>query len=130
MRATADALLQLNMVVAKALSLGAAEDKVVDFLFDAADVTERAVTKDELQAAIEAEELPAGGHVHGPDCNHDHDHVAEAAPAKPKKAAAKKKVSAAAAPADAPAAEAEPAPAAPKKKPAAKKKAASADEAA
>jgi trigger factor len=106
------------------------EDKVVDFLFDAADVTERAVTKDELQAAIEAEELPAGGHVHGPDCNHDHDHVAEAAPAKPKKAAAKKKVSAAAAPADAPAAEAEPAPAAPKKKPAAKKKAASADEAA
>ena len=32
------------------------EDKVVDFLFDKAEVTERAVTKDELQAAIEAED--------------------------------------------------------------------------
>ncbi len=32
------------------------EDKVVDFLFDKADVTEREVTRDELQAAIEAEE--------------------------------------------------------------------------
>ncbi len=32
------------------------EDKVVDFLFDKAEVTERTVTKDELQAAIEAEE--------------------------------------------------------------------------
>ena len=32
------------------------EDKVVDFLFDKADVTDRKVTRDELQAAIEAEE--------------------------------------------------------------------------
>jgi trigger factor len=32
------------------------EDKVVDFLFDKAEVTERTVTRDELQAAIEAEE--------------------------------------------------------------------------
>lgn len=32
------------------------EDKVVDFLFDKAEVTEREVTRDELQAAIEAEE--------------------------------------------------------------------------
>jgi len=32
------------------------EDKVVDFLFDKADVTEREVTQDELQAAIEADE--------------------------------------------------------------------------
>ncbi|MFM5906285.1 MAG: trigger factor [Novosphingobium sp.] len=32
------------------------EDKVVDFLFDKAEVTERTVTKDELQAALEAEE--------------------------------------------------------------------------
>ncbi len=48
------------------------EDKVVDFLFDKAEVTEREVTQEELEAAIEAE---------------------EAAPAKPaakKKAAAKK----------------------------------------
>ncbi len=32
------------------------EDKVVDYLFDKADVTERTVTRDELQAAIEAED--------------------------------------------------------------------------
>ena len=35
------------------------EDKVVDFLFDKAEVTERTVTKDELQAAIEAEDTAA-----------------------------------------------------------------------
>ncbi len=51
------------------------EDKVVDFLFDKAAVTEREVTVEELQAAIEAEETP------------------EAVPA-PKKAPAKKKASA------------------------------------
>jgi trigger factor len=67
------------------------EDKVVDFLFDKAEVTTREVTVEELQAAIEADE------------------TAEAAPA-PKKAAAKKK---------APAKKAEEAPA--EEKPAAKK---------
>ncbi len=35
------------------------EDKVVDFLFDKAEITERTVTKDELQAAIEAEDTAA-----------------------------------------------------------------------
>ena len=35
------------------------EDKVVDFLFDKAEITERTVTREELQAAIEAEETPA-----------------------------------------------------------------------
>jgi trigger factor len=59
------------------------EDKVVDFLFDKAEVTEREVTRDELQAAIETED-GITGHVHGPDCDHDHG-------AKPaKKAVAKK----------------------------------------
>jgi trigger factor len=48
------------------------EDKVVDFLFDKAEVSEREVTKDELQAAIEAEES------------------APPPAAKPKKASAKK----------------------------------------
>ena len=111
------------------------EDKVVDFLFDTAEVTERTVTREELQAAIEAEEgsgiAAGGGHVHGPDCNHDHDHghdhPAEAAPAKPKKAPAKKKAAADAGPA--PEAAAEAAPAAPKKKAPAKKKVAIADQA-
>lgn len=35
------------------------EDKVVDYLFDKAEVTERKVTREELQAAIEAEETAA-----------------------------------------------------------------------
>ncbi len=61
------------------------EDKVVDFLFDKAAVTEREVTKDELQAAIEAEEE----HVHGPDCGHDHAHETKAATKAPAKKAAK-----------------------------------------
>ena len=85
------------------------EDKVVDFLFDKAEVTEREVTVEELQAAIEAED------------------TAEAAPA-PKKAAAKKKApakkeAAEEAPAKKPAAKkaAKPAEAAAEEKPAAKK---------
>jgi trigger factor len=61
------------------------EDKVVDFLFAKADITDRLVTKAELEAAIEAEEEDIG-HVHGPDCGHDH---GDAKP-KAKKAAAKK----------------------------------------
>lgn len=61
------------------------EDKVVDFLFDKAEITDREVTREELEAAIESED----GHVHGPDCGHDHDEKpAKKAPAK--KAAAKK----------------------------------------
>jgi trigger factor len=84
------------------------EDKVVDYLFGKAEVSERAVTRAELEAAIEAEE----GHVHGPGCGHDHGDEA-----KPKKAAAKKTAKAKA-PAEAPAAKAKPA-----KKSAAKKKA-------
>lgn len=56
------------------------EDKVVDFLFGKAEVTERASTREELEADLESEE----GHVHGPGCGHDH---AAAKPAKAKKAA-------------------------------------------
>ncbi|MDZ7587798.1 MAG: trigger factor, partial [Parasphingorhabdus sp.] len=92
------------------------EDKVVDFLFDKAEVSDRTVTRAELEAAIEAE-----------------DEAMEKSPA-PKKAAAKKpatKKAPAKAPAEKPAAEAKPK-AAPKKaapakadaKPAAKKPAA------
>ena len=56
------------------------EDKVVDFLFSKADVTDRTATRAELEADLESEE----GHVHGPGCGHD---VPEAKPAKGKKAA-------------------------------------------
>ncbi|MBU2017948.1 MAG: trigger factor, partial [Alphaproteobacteria bacterium] len=123
------------------------EDKVVDYLFDKAEVTDRAVTKEELEAAIEAEDGDIKPHVHGPDCGQDHDEkpkakkaaskkaaaepaaeaeaVAEEAPAKPKKAAAKK-AAPAAAEADAPAAEAA-AEEKPKKKAAPKKAAAKAE---
>ncbi|MEP5937060.1 MAG: trigger factor [Erythrobacter sp.] len=76
------------------------EDKVVDFLFEKAEVTEREVTQEELEAAIEAEE------------------EAEAKPAPKKKATAKK------AAAKKPAAKKAPAKKAPAKKPAAKKAAA------
>jgi trigger factor len=62
------------------------EDKVVDFLFSKADITDRAATRAELEADLEAEE----GHVHGPGCGHD---VPEAK-SKPKKAAAKAKADA------------------------------------
>lgn len=108
------------------------EDKVVDFLFDKAEITERAVNREELEAAIEADE---DGHVHGPGCGHDHAH--EEKP-KAKKAASKKKEDAdeaaaddkpakKAAPKKAAAAKVEEAPvekAPAKKKPAAKKAAA------
>jgi trigger factor len=62
------------------------EDKVVDFLFDKAEISERTVSREVLQAEIESTDT---GHVHGPGCGHDHDH--EPAPkAKAKKPAAKK----------------------------------------
>jgi trigger factor len=86
------------------------EEKVVDFLFDKAEITEREVTVEELQAAIEAED------------------GAEAAPAPQqaatkKKAPAKKEAAAQDAPAgeDAPAADEKPAKKAPAKKAAAPK---------
>ena len=43
------------------------EDKVVDFLFSRAEISERASTRAELEADLESEE----GHVHGPGCGHD-----------------------------------------------------------
>ena len=55
------------------------EDKVVDFLFGTAEVTERKATRAELEADLESEE----GHVHGPGCGHDHgEHSAKPAKAK------------------------------------------------
>jgi trigger factor len=62
------------------------EDKVVDFLFAQAEVTDRTATRAQLEADLESEE----GHVHGPGCGHDHGH----APPKAKKAAAKGKAKA------------------------------------
>ena len=111
------------------------EDKVVDFLFSKAEVTERKATREQLEADLESEE----GHVHGPGCGHDLGEQPKK-PAKGKKAAAEPKTKAAKAEkpkAEAPAkgpvekASAKPKPAnplkdapgakAPEKKPAAKK---------
>jgi len=117
------------------------EDKVVDFLFDKAEVTDRTVTREELQAVIEADENGTPAEVKPAaqpaakktakkakaEAAPAVEAVAEAAPtateAKPaRKAPAKKK---AAEPAEDPA-PAEEAAAAPKKKAPAKKKAADA----
>ena len=98
------------------------EDKVVDFLFSRAEITDRTVSLSELQHEIEAEE----GHVHGPGCGHDHshDHAHEEKP-KAKKGGGKKAKAADAAPAEEQTAPAEAAPAeeAPVKKGRAKKSA-------
>ena len=58
------------------------EDKVVDFLFSQAEISERAASRAELEADLESEE----GHVHGPGCGHD---VPAAKKPAAKKAAAK-----------------------------------------
>lgn len=97
------------------------EDKVVDYLFDKAEISERTVAREDLEAAIESEDGDL--HVHGPDCGHDHGHDHKPAKkAAPKQAAAKQADEVEAVEAEAPA-----------KKPAAKKapakKADAADEA-
>ena len=53
------------------------EDKVVDYLFEKAEITDRTANRAEIEADLESEE----GHVHGPTCGHDH-------AAEPKKTAA------------------------------------------
>ncbi|WP_230483266.1 trigger factor [Sphingomonas sp. Leaf21] len=63
------------------------EDKVVDFLFGKAEITDRETTREELEAAIESEDgFASGTHVHNHDHDHDHDHGKK----KPAKAKAKK----------------------------------------
>ena len=96
------------------------EDKVVDFLFSKAEITDRSVTREALQAEIEAD----GGHVHGPDCDHDHDHDHHGHDHAPKPKAKAKAKKAAAEPAPAEDADAEPTK--PAKKPRAAKAAAEA----
>jgi trigger factor len=106
------------------------EDKVVDFLFEKAEVTDRDATREELEAAIESEDgFATGTHSHDHDNHKPKGRKAKAdgaeGEAKPKKAAAKKAVAtddadAEAAPADDAAASDE----APAKKPRAKKAAA------
>jgi trigger factor len=122
--------IQQDPIAAAQLRAPLYEDKVVDFLFGKADVSDRSVTREELEAAIEEEDgFASGTHIHNHDDHdhdhhdhdghdHDHDHADhehadhEHAEAKPKKTAAKKAAAE-------PAAEVSEAPA--EKKPAAKK---------
>ena len=113
--------IQQDALAAAQLRAPLYEDKVVDFLFAKAEISEREVTRAEIEAAIEAED--DGGHVHGPGCGHDHAETKPAKKAAAKKPAAKKTEAEPAAEAKpaakkAPAKKAEPAPEA---KPAAKK---------
>jgi trigger factor len=62
------------------------EDKVVDFLFSKAEISDLTVTRDVLERDLESEE----GHVHGPGCGHDHGEAKPAKKAPAKKPAAKK----------------------------------------
>jgi trigger factor len=94
------------------------EDKVVDFLFDKAEVTDRETTREELEAAIESEDGFATGTHH-----HDHDNH-KPKQTKAKKAAAKKP----SAKSEDAAVEPTEADAAPAKKPRAKKAAAPAED--
>ena len=66
------------------------EDKVVDFLFSKAEISDREVTRAEIEAEIEADAEDIG-HVHGPGCGHNHDHDHAPAKRKAKKAVAAKK---------------------------------------
>jgi len=94
------------------------EDKVVDFLFDKAEVTERQVTREELEAAIEAEEVvetkPAAKKAPAKK-------AAKAAPEKAKEAAPKKEAAKAKAEAKPAVKKAEPAKKTEEAKPTAKK---------
>jgi trigger factor len=76
--------IQQNAMAAAQLRAPLYEDKVVDFLFSKAEISDVMVSRDVLEHDLESEE----GHVHGPGCGHDHhDHAAD----KPaKKTAAKK----------------------------------------
>jgi len=97
------------------------EDKVVDFLFSKAEVTDRKASRAELEADLESEE----GHVHGPGCGHDVGGTQAAKPKaeKVKKASAKAKSAEPQAPAKGPVekAAAKPKPAKPVKDAAASK---------
>jgi trigger factor len=74
-------LVQQEPMFAAQLRAPLYEDKVVDFLFGKAEITDREATREQLEADLESEE----GHVHGPNCGHDHGEKPKA-----KKAAAKK----------------------------------------
>jgi trigger factor len=77
---------QQNAMAAAQLRAPLYEDKVVDFLFSKAEISDLTVTRDVLERDLESEE----GHVHGPGCGHDHGEAKPAKKAAATKSAAKK----------------------------------------
>ena len=77
-------LVQQEPMFAAQLRAPLYEDKVVDFLFSKASVTDREATREQIEADLESEE----GHVHGPGCGHDHAEKPKAKKAPAKKAQA------------------------------------------
>ena len=88
-------MVQQDSMFASQLRAPMFEDKVVDFLFSTAEVTEIPSSREQLEADLESEE----GHVHGPGCGHDHGQPA-AKPAQAKKGKAAKAAEAAPEPAE------------------------------
>jgi len=78
-------LVQQEPMFAAQLRAPLYEDKVVDFLFSKADITDRTATREQLEADLESEE----GHVHSPGCGHDHHEKPKAKKAAARKPAAK-----------------------------------------
>jgi trigger factor len=67
--------IQQDAMAAAQLRAPLYEDKVVDFLFGKAEISDRTVTREELEAAIESEDgFASGTHVHNHDHDHDHHH--------------------------------------------------------
>jgi len=60
-----------NALAAAQLRAPLFEEKVVDFILSKAQLTERTVTRAELEAAIESEDETPTGHVHGSDRDQD-----------------------------------------------------------
>ncbi|MGX7926302.1 trigger factor [Tsuneonella sp. HG094] len=83
-------IIRTNDMAAAQLRAPLYEDKVVDFLFDKAEVSEREVTRDELQAAIEAEETATAAPAKGKKAPGKKAEKADKAEAAPTKAPAKK----------------------------------------
>ena len=79
-----------NAMAAAQLRAPLFEEKVVDFLLGKASITDRTVSRADLEAAIESEDETPTGHVHGPDCDHDHGDAKPAEKPAAKKATAKK----------------------------------------
>ena len=85
-------LVQREPMFAAQLRAPLYEDKVVDFLFARAEISDRKASRAQLEADLESEE----GHVHGPGCGHDHAAPAVKKPKVAKKAQAAKVAEAAA----------------------------------